>query len=64
MISKTKLDDSFPARQLLIDGYTSPDTLDKNGKDGGILANVREDIRSKQFHFTSSMKRVVLKNKS
>ena len=45
MIYETKLDYSFPTRQLLIDVYTSLYKLDNNGKDGGIL--IREEIASK-----------------
>ena len=47
MISETKTDDSFPTRKFLIDGYTAPYLLDKNGASGGILVYVREDISSK-----------------
>ena len=31
MISKTKTDDSFPTRQLLIEGFTTPYRLNQNG---------------------------------
>ena len=44
-ISETKIDDSFPARQFVIDGYTAPYRLDRNS--GGILVYAREDISSK-----------------
>ena len=47
MISETKLDASFPISQFYINGYTSPYRLDRNGKGGGILVYVREDIPSK-----------------
>ena len=47
MISETKLDNSFPTRQFLTDGYTSPYSLDKNGKCGAIFVFVWEDISSK-----------------
>ena len=47
MISETKLDASFPISQFYINGYTSPYRLDRNGKGGGILVHVREDIPSK-----------------
>ena len=43
-ISETKLDDSFPAGQFKIPGYTSPFRLDQNQNGGGILVFVREDI--------------------
>ena len=56
MISETKPDDSFPARQFLIDGYTSLYRLDRSGKGGGILMYVREDIPSKiiPIHFPNT----------
>ena len=47
MISETKLDESFPVGQLLIDGYSVPFRFDRNGNDGCILLYVREDIPSK-----------------
>ena len=47
LISKTKLDTSFPTSQFLINGYTSRYRLDKNDKWGLTLVYVREDIPSK-----------------
>ena len=47
MISETKLDGSFPAKQFLIDGFSLPYRFDKSNKSGGILLYVREDIPSK-----------------
>ena len=47
MISKTKLDDSFPSMQFLIEGYGPPYRLDPNSHGGGILVYVREDIPCK-----------------
>ena len=46
-ISETKIDDSFPNKQFLIDGYTAPYRLDRNSVGGGILVYVREDVSSK-----------------
>ena len=46
-ISETKLDDSFPAGQFKIPGYTSPFRLDRNQNGDGILVFVREDIAVK-----------------
>ena len=37
MISETKIDDSFPARQFYIDGYSPPYRLDLNCDRGGIM---------------------------
>ena len=37
MTSETKIDDSSPTRQFLINGYTAPHRLDGNSIGGGIL---------------------------
>ena len=37
MISETKLDESFPIGQFLIDGYSVPFSLDRNENGGGIF---------------------------
>ena len=37
MISETKIDDSFPVGQFLIEGFWTPHRLDRNSKGGGIL---------------------------
>ena len=47
MIFETKLDDSFPQGQFLIDGFHSPFRFDRNKSGGGILLYVREDISTK-----------------
>ena len=44
---KTKLDDSFPENQFIIEGYTKPYRLDCNS--GGVLIYIRKDIPSKQL---------------
>ena len=44
MIPKTKLDDSFPQGQVLIEGFQSPFRFDRNKTEGGILLYAREDI--------------------
>ena len=43
MISETKLDESFPSGQFLLDGYSAPFRFDKNG----ILLYIKEHISSK-----------------
>ena len=45
-ISETKIDDSFPIGQFLIEGFCAPYRLDRNSKGRGILFYVREDIPS------------------
>ena len=47
MISETKIDDTFPDSQFLIEGFSSPYRLDRTSKGGGILLYIREDIPSK-----------------
>ena len=47
MVSETKLDESFPPGQFLLDGYSVPFRFDRDGNGSGILLYVREDIPSK-----------------
>ena len=47
MISETKLDESFRVGQFLLDGYSIPYRLDRDGNGGGFLLYIREDIPSK-----------------
>ena len=46
MISETKIDDSFPIANFLIDGFSQPYRIDRNPSGSGIMLYVREDIRS------------------
>ena len=46
MISETKIDDSFPIGNFVIDSYSTPYRLDRNSIGGGILLYVREDTPS------------------
>ena len=43
MVSETKLDDSFPKGQFLMEGFHSPFRFDRNRNGGGIMLYVRED---------------------
>ena len=47
MVSETKLDDSFPEAQFLIEGFHSPVRFERNSNGGGIMLYVREDIPTK-----------------
>ena len=47
MISETKLDNTFPTTQFLMNGYSSPHRIDRNSNGGGILVYIRDDIPSK-----------------
>ena len=46
MISKTKIDDTFPHSQFFIEGFSTPYRLGCDSNGGGILLYVREDIPS------------------
>ena len=46
MISETKIDDSFPIANFLIDGFNQPYRIDRNSSGGGIMSYVRQDIPS------------------
>ena len=47
--TETKLDNSFPANQLVIEDYSKPFRLDGNRNRGGLLAYIREDISCKEL---------------
>ena len=44
LILETKLDDSFPSAQFLLDGFSKPYRLDRCSDGGGILLYIRDDI--------------------
>ena len=54
MISETKLDQSFPTNQFMINGFSAPLRLDRNDKGGGIILYIREDIQSRLVSTESS----------
>ena len=56
MISKTKLDETFPEGQFLRDGFTPPYMMDKNSNGGGIALYIKEDILSRQILFKNDDK--------
>ena len=47
MVSETKLDNRFPVRQFLIDGYCPLFRLDHDNNGGSVMLFVREDIPCK-----------------
>ena len=55
MISETKLDESFPPGQFLLDGDSVPYRFDRNGNGGGILLYIRGDIPSKLLSMNKSI---------
>ena len=46
MIFETKLDDTFPTVQFLLDGFKKSYMVDRCSKSGGLLLFVRDDISS------------------
>ena len=46
LLSETKLDDSFPTAQFLLNDFCKPHRLDRSSNGGGILLYVRDDIPS------------------
>ena len=47
VLTETKLDDTFPTAQFLVNGFSEPYRLDRNRKGGGNMVYIREDIPSK-----------------
>ena len=47
LISKTKLNDSFPSFQFKICDFSMPYRYDRNSMGGGILLYIRDDISAK-----------------
>ena len=47
IIIETKLDDTYPIPQFLIDGYSMRYILDRNRNGGRVIIYVREDIPGK-----------------
>ena len=43
VLTETKLDNSFPTNQFVIEGYSKPFRLDRNRNGGGLLVYIRED---------------------
>ena len=47
LVSKTKVDPSFPSSQRAIEGFSLPFRIDRNSSGGGIMLFFREEIPSK-----------------
>ena len=47
VLTETKLNETFPKNQFLIDGFIPPFRLDRNGYGGGVMIYVREGIPCK-----------------
>ena len=44
MICETKIDDSFPTEQFIIEGYSTIYRLDRNNRGGGIMLIVKDNF--------------------
>ena len=55
MISETKIDESFPKENFLIEGFSTPYRLDHDFKGGGIVLYVRENIPSNLIAFEDKL---------
>ena len=61
-VSETKLDESFPTSQFLIDGFKKPFRYDRNANGGGILVYIREKVPAneiKQVNIANSIECVL-----
>ena len=54
MISITKLHESFPTSQFMMNGFSAPFRLDRNDKRSSIILYIREDIPSRLVSTESS----------
>ena len=46
VLTETKLDDSFPKVQFLVDGFSEPYRYDRNRNGGGIMIYIRDNVPS------------------
>ena len=46
MVSETKIDNSFPVGNFVVDGFSTPHRLDHDSNGDGIMLYVRKDIPS------------------
>ena len=51
MILETKIDESFPKGNYLIEWVSTPYRLDRDSKGGGIMLHVTTDVPSNPFAF-------------
>ena len=54
MISETKLDESFPTNQFMINSFSATFRLHRNDNGVGIILYIREDIPSRLVSTESS----------
>ena len=51
VITESKLDNTFPIQQFVIEGYNLPYRLDKNASSGGVIIYIREDIPARELTY-------------
>ena len=56
MISETKLYETFPEGQFLVDGFNPPYRMERNTNGGGIAFDIGEDMPSRQISFKNDDK--------
>ena len=56
VLTETKIDESFPTNQFLIDGFSPPFRLDRNKHGGGVLIYISEYIICKEIELCSKPK--------
>ena len=49
LVSETKLDETFPQNQFIIEGYSAPIRLDKNKHSGGLICFISDDLPYKEL---------------
>ena len=49
IITESKLDDTFPKAQFIIEGYSAPFRIDRSKNGGGVIIYVRNDIPCKEL---------------
>ena len=58
VLTETKIDESFPSNQFLIDGFSPPFRLDRDKHGGGVLIYISENVVSKELKWPSKPKDV------
>ena len=53
VLSETKIDESFPSNQFLIDSFSPPFRKDRDSQGGGILIYVRENIPCRLLNYAT-----------
>ena len=62
LISETKIDDSFPVGQFIINRFHTPFRKDRNDKGGGLIFFIRDHIPCRRIHldFSPNIEAIVI----